>query len=86
MYEVVLTEEAHHVYRKAGSPLAGKLNRCFDKLRGNPYSHPNIKRLTGELRGRFRYRIGDWRVVYRVEERSRQVTVLVIAHRGSVYN
>jgi mRNA interferase RelE/StbE len=86
MYEIVLTEEALHIYRRANSPLARKLNRCFDKLRSNPYSHPNIKRLAGDLRGRFRYRIGDWRVVYRVDEQARQVTVLVIAHRNGVYD
>jgi mRNA interferase RelE/StbE len=86
MYEIVLTEEALGAYRRAGSPLVRKLNRCFDTLRTNPYSHPNIKRLAGELRGRFRYRVGDWRVVYRVDEQERRVTILVIAHRGSVYN
>lgn len=86
MYEVVLAEEALGVYRKADSPLARKLNRCFDNLAENPHSHPNIKRLTGTLRGRFRYRVGDWRVVYRVDENDRRITILVIAHRDGVYN
>ena len=44
-----------------------------------------LKRLSGELKGRFRYRIGDWRVVYRVEEEDQRVIVLLIAHRRDVY-
>ena len=85
MYEVLLADEALRTYRSVGSPLLKKLNRCFDNLSLNPYSHPNIKRLTGVLRGRFRYRIGDWRIVYRVNQQRMRVTILVIAHRGSVY-
>jgi len=85
MYRVLLSEEALRTYRRVGFPLLKKLNRCFDNLALNPYSHPNIKRLAGALRGRFRYRIGDWRVVYRADPKQMQVTILVIAHRGHAY-
>ena len=85
MFEVILTREALRTYRKAEAPLARKLNRCFDIIGRNPFSYPNIKKLSGVLRGRFRYRAGDWRVVYRVDEENKQVIVLVIAHRSDVY-
>ncbi len=85
MFEVILTREALRNYLKAEAPLVRKLNRCFDILARYPYSHPNIKKLTGLLRGRFRYRLGDWRVVYRIDEKNKQVIILVIAHRSDVY-
>lgn len=85
MFEVILTQEAMRTYRKVDTPLVRKLNRSFDILADNPYSHPNIKKLTGTLRGRFRYRVGDWRVVYRIDEKTKQVIILVIAHRSDVY-
>jgi len=85
MFEVILTREALRSYRKAQAHLARKLNRCFDNLSVNPFSHPNVKKLAGVLRGRFRYRAGDWRVVYRVDEKNKQVIILVIAHRSDVY-
>jgi mRNA interferase RelE/StbE len=62
-----------------------RLNRCFEQLRQNPYENPNIKRLKGPLQGYFRYRVGDWRVVYEVDEEKRVVTVLLIVHRSSAY-
>lgn len=86
MYEVALTDEALRMYRKANAPLVRKLNRCFYSLSRNPHTYPNIKRLTGTLRGRWRYRVGDWRVVYQIDEQRRRVNVLVIAHRSSVYD
>lgn len=85
MFEVVLTREALRTYHKAETQLARKLNRCFDNLARNPFTHPNIKKLRGVLSGRFRYRVSDWRVVYRVEVKNKKVVILVIAHRKDVY-
>jgi mRNA interferase RelE/StbE len=85
MYEIRLTPDALRSYQRADVPLARRLNRCFDVLSRDPHHHPNIKRLTGTLSGRWRYRVGDWRVIYRIEESPRQVFVLLIAHRRSAY-
>jgi len=85
MYEVVLTPEALKTYRRAEVPLARKLNRCFENLSSDPRSHPNIKPLTGALRGRWRYRLGNWRVVCCISKERREVVVLVIAHRKAAY-
>ncbi|MBM4467682.1 MAG: type II toxin-antitoxin system RelE/ParE family toxin [Chloroflexi bacterium] len=85
MYEVFLTHEARDFYEQADPSLVRKLNRCFRHLRENPHGHPNIKRLKGPLAGHFRYRVGDWRVIYQVDEQEHKVTVLLIAHRSKVY-
>jgi mRNA interferase RelE/StbE len=86
MYEVFLSREALRTYHKAARPLLRKLNRCIENLAADPYSHPNIKPLKGVLRGRFRYRVGDWRVVYQVDAVRKRVNVLLIAPRGAVYD
>ena len=85
MYEIRLTRDAQKFYQGADDPLAIKLNRCFDQLRRNPYAHPNIKRLKGPLAGSWRYRVGNWLVVYRVDEDKYVITVILIAHRGKAY-
>jgi len=85
MYEVLLTYEAQCFYEQADPVLVRKRNRCFQSLWKNPHEHPSIKRLKGSLAGHFRYQIGDWRVVYRVDGQKREVTVLLIAHRSKAY-
>lgn len=85
MYEIRLSAKAQRFYDKADKPLVSKLNRCFDQLAQNPHHHPNIKRLRGELSGCFRYRVGDWRVVYEVKEEQIIVIIVMIAHRRNVY-
>jgi mRNA interferase RelE/StbE len=85
MFEVILSPEGQAFFAAANPPLAGKLARSFAHLERDPRRHNNIKRLSGKLAGRLRYRVGDWRVIYRIDERARQVHVLVIAHRSEVY-
>jgi len=85
MYELVLTREAQRFYERADPPLVRRLHRCFEQLRKNPYEHPNTKRLRGPLAGYFRYRVGDWRVIYGVDEEKRIVTILLIVHRSRAY-
>ena len=85
MFEVILAPEAQAFFAAADRPLARKLARCFAQLEHDPRRHNNIKRLSGPLAGRFRYRLGEWRVIYRIDDRARQVHVLLVAHRSEVY-
>lgn len=85
MYELFLTREAHRSYEEADPVLVRKLNRCFETLQDDPYRHPNVKRLRGSLAGYLRYRMGDWRVVYEVQEQEERVVVILIAHRSEAY-
>lgn len=62
-----------------------KIARCFEQLEQNPCYHPNIKSLKGNLTGYYRYRIGDYRVTYQVNDDTNQVVVSTIAHRSEVY-
>ncbi len=59
MFEVILSPEAAEFYAGVDQPLARKLARCFVQLERDPRRHNNIKRLTGELSGLLRYRVGD---------------------------
>jgi mRNA interferase RelE/StbE len=85
MYNVVLSAEAEVIYASADQALAKKIARCFEQLEQNPRFHPNIKPLKGDFAGYYRYRIGDYRVIYEVDDETNQVIVNTIAHRSEVY-
>jgi mRNA interferase RelE/StbE len=84
-YSVVLSFAAREFFEEASASLQRKLDRCFGMLKIEPRSHPNIKQLKGDLAGYYRYRVGDYRVVYYIDDGQKQVVVTVIAHRGEVY-
>ena len=85
MFEVVLSPDAADFYAAADRPLALKLARCFQRLESNRRQSNNIKRLTGEWSGYLRYRVGDWRVIYRIEDSDNRVNVVAIGHRREIY-
>lgn len=85
MFDVVLSPSAAAFYAAADRPLALKLARCFKRLEEEPRRGNNIKRLKGEWAGYLRYRVGDWRVIYRIDDVANRVNVVVIAHRRAVY-
>jgi mRNA interferase RelE/StbE len=85
MYEFVLSTEAQKIYASADQALAKKIARCFEQLEQSPRYHPNIKPLKGDLAGYYRYRIGDYRVIYQVDDEANQVLVSTIVHRREAY-
>ena len=85
MYEVVLSVQAQKIYASADQALAKKIARCFEQLEQSPRYHPNIKPLKGDLAGYYRYRIGDHRVIYQVDDEKNQVFVSTIVHRREAY-
>ena len=85
MFEVILSPEAAEFYATADRPLAKKLAKCLAQLEQEPRRHNNSKRLSGQLAGLFRYRVGDWRVLYRIDDDNHRVSVLSIAHRSEIY-
>jgi mRNA interferase RelE/StbE len=84
-YTVVISDDAQAFFESASGGLQKRLDRCFDLLKVEPRYHPNIKLLKGELSGYYRYRVGDYRVIYEIDEHSKVVTVVLIGHRSRVY-
>jgi mRNA interferase RelE/StbE len=85
MYEVLLHPDAQSVYLNADKALAKKIARCLQQLEQTPLLHPNIKALKGYFIGYYRYRIGDYRVIYSVDEEIVEVFVVTIVKRGEAY-
>jgi mRNA interferase RelE/StbE len=85
MFEVILSPEAAAFFADADKPLTRKLSRCFTELEREPRRHNNIKRLTGKYSGLSRYRVGDWRVIFRIDDGANRILVLSIANRREVY-
>jgi mRNA interferase RelE/StbE len=85
MFEVFLHPDAQKVYVNADKALAKKIARCLQQLEQTPRFHPNIKALKGEYAGYYRYRIGDYRVIYQINDDLIEILVVAIVHRSEAY-
>ena len=69
---MVLSFDAQEFFEEASASLQRKLDRCFEMLKTDPRSHPNIKQPKGDLAGYYRYRVGDYRVVYDIDNEQKR--------------
>lgn len=76
--------DAVRAYRRLHGPLRERIRTAVDSLAGEPRPVGAVK-LAG--RDDFRIRVGDYRIVYAIDDRDRDRVVLVarIAHRREVY-
>jgi len=84
MYELRLTAEARSQFESLPLRMQPRVRDVFNRL----VRWPNVsgaKPLRGELKGAYRIRAGDWRVLFTVDERAERVTVFRIANRRDVY-
>jgi len=82
MYRVILHKSATKKIAKLPKDLRGRIFAAIDLLSVNPYAG---KRLHGELEGSCRLRIGDFRIVYDVNENNKVVIIHAIGSRGDIY-
>ena len=61
------------------------LSYVYPQLRANPYFGKNIKKLRDMTPETWRYRIGDYRFFYTVDERQKLVLMLTADPRGRAY-
>jgi mRNA interferase RelE/StbE len=60
-------------------------NYVYPQLKLSPYFGNNIKRLKGEWKDTYRYRIGDYRLFYTIDAGKSLVFVLDIKRRNDAY-
>lgn len=85
MYEVRYQKHAGRRLRRMPRSIAQRIRAMIDKIAAAPYgSHSNVTRLRGVSRG-FRIRVGDWRVIYSLDDERSVLLVAKIDRRGQVY-
>ena len=83
-YKVFLAASAAKELEAIGSRRdLARVACAIGALRADP-RHPGVEKLAGGG-NRFRVRVGDYRVVFSVDDRARVVDVVKVGHRREVY-
>lgn len=81
-YEVRIDTAAARQIRKLPPDIQRRLTTAIGALASDPRPHGCTK-LTG--RDAWRIRVGDYRIIYEINDRQLQVMVVRAAHRREVY-
>lgn len=82
MHEIRLHPAAARAFRRLHDPLRERIATAIDGLATEPRP-PGAVKLAG--RDDYRIRVGDYRIVYAVDEAEQLVVVARIAHRREAY-
>jgi mRNA interferase RelE/StbE len=84
-YEIVFKRKARKGVVRLPENLYERVTRAIDDLATDPRPRGAVKmRGTGQQE-EWRVRVGDYRIVYRVDDEGQKVVILAVGHRGSVY-
>jgi len=83
MYEVVIDRYAQKQLSKIPPPHFNRIGNAINELANEPRP-AGCKKLTG--RPGFRIRIGNYRVIYTIEDKILKVFVIDIGHRSNIYD
>jgi mRNA interferase RelE/StbE len=82
VYRVRFKNSAARIIRKLPKEIQGRVIEKAGSLAENPRPHDS-KKLHGE--NLYRVRVGDYRIVYTIEDNVLMVLVATVGHRREVY-
>ncbi len=84
MYKVVFKKRAAKEFQSLPNVALSKVAQSIDKLSLDPRPN-NSKKLKGGNENIWRVRVGDYRVIYLIEDIIKIVEVRKIGHRKDIY-
>ena len=81
MYTIELTQQAEKFLDKQDNHLRERIIRSLERLQVRPHAH--IRRLVNSPY--YKFRVGDYRCILRVEDDKLLILVIEIAHRKNIY-
>lgn len=83
-YVVLIDSRAARYLEKLPKPTVERIDTAIAQLAEHPRPG-GVKMLRGRFKSGWRIRVGDYRVLYRIDDESREVLVFEIGHRKDVY-
>ena len=84
MYTIVYSKEAAKTLQRIPRNTAKLIREKLEIIATDPYAdYANTKKLQG--REGYRLRVGDWRVIYKIQNEQLMIIVLKVAARGEIY-
>lgn len=82
-WKIIIHRKAEKILRRLDGDTLERIRQAIQKLAFDPRPS-GVKKLTG-FENLFRIRVGDWRIIYAIEDDQLIVLVLEISPRGGAY-
>lgn len=82
-FQVIMSPRAKREYKHLDDLIASRIDKALRQMQQNPFTHATKKLETEE--DSFRYRVGDYRILFEYFSETHEIIVFRIAHRREVY-
>lgn len=82
MYKLRISSKAEKEIKKISHPHQKAIILALAEIREEPLLG---KPLTRELTGKFSFRVGLYRIIYKVNKKDKVIDILTAGHRANVY-
>lgn len=83
MYRLQIKHSAEADLRRLAEPVFARVNERILALREHPRP-AGVRKLQGQQEG-WRIRVGDYRIIYQIDDATRLITIVRVRHRRDVY-
>jgi mRNA interferase RelE/StbE len=86
MWRVVFEKGAERDLKRLGATERLRISAAiYDRIAGG--NNPRLvgEALTGKFKGYWKYRVGDYRIVAKIEDQTITIYIIAIGHRSEVY-
>lgn len=83
MYKLIISKTAKNQIKKLPDRYKKSTIEAMKDLKDNPLLG---KALVRELKGRFSFQFGPYRIIYRINKKENRLEILAVRHRKYPYN
>ncbi len=86
-WKIEIKPTAEKYYLKLAKNNRRRVKEALLELQNSddPFLAPNVRPLTGTLRGDYRVRVGKWRILFTPDRKNKRIYVYAILPRGDAY-
>ena len=82
MYQLNINARSQRAIKKLKKRYQQAVRNALWEIKEDPLSGKPLMR---ELTGRYRFKIRDYRIIYKIDELSKTVYVINVGHRSNIY-
>ena len=83
-YRIHIFPEARKTLKKLDRTLSGRIVKRLEELAQDPFSFRLSRQMETDPESRYS-RVGDWRIIYQVEEAKQTINITAIRPRSGAY-
>lgn len=84
MYKIIISESALKQLSRLQKPVVKKIDASINGLSENPMPS-GVKKLKGLNEDLYRIRVGDYRIIYAIDDKVKIIDIRQVGHRKDIY-